>query len=130
MQIERLDHLVLTCADIVATSAFYERVLGMKPSVTSNGRHSVSFGNQKINLHPTVTEINPRAARPMPGSADLCFITESTAAEVAAHLERQGVPIEIGPVERPGALGAMDSVYFRDPDGNLVEVSKYKVRGS
>jgi catechol 2,3-dioxygenase-like lactoylglutathione lyase family enzyme len=130
MQIERLDHLVLTCADIVATSAFYERVLGMKPSVTANGRHSVSFGNQKINLHPTVTEIKPRAARPTPGSADLCFITESAAAEVAAHLERQGVSIEIGPVERPGALGAMDSVYFRDPDGNLVEVSKYKVRSS
>jgi len=125
MKIERLDHLVLTVRDIEATVAFYADVLGMNPVTFGNGRRALSFGQQKLNLHPADAPLKPHAAHPTPGSADLCFITSTPIAEVIALLERRGVAIEEGPVARTGALGSITSVYFRDPDANLIEVSTY-----
>jgi catechol 2,3-dioxygenase-like lactoylglutathione lyase family enzyme len=123
MRIEVLDHLVLTVADIDRTRDFYERVLGMEPVVFGEGRHALAFGAQKINLHEAGREFEPKAAAPTPGSADLCFLTDSSVAEVVEHLEANSVEILEGPVRRTGATGPILSVYFRDPDGNLLEVS-------
>jgi len=123
MRIEVLDHLVLTVADIGRTRDFYERVLGMEPVVFSEGRHTLAFGTQKINLHEAGREFEPKASVPTPGSADLCFLTNSSVAEVVEHLEANSVEIIEGPVRRTGATGPITSVYFRDPDGNLLEVS-------
>ncbi len=125
MEISHLDHLVLTVADIDATIAFYGRVLGMRAVTFGNGRKALAFGNQKINLHQVGREFEPKALRPAAGSGDLCFITRTPMAQVIAHLERCGVPVLEGPVPRTGAAGPILSVYFRDPDGNLVEVSNY-----
>jgi catechol 2,3-dioxygenase-like lactoylglutathione lyase family enzyme len=123
MRIEVLDHLVLTVADIGRTRDFYERVLGMEPVVFSEGRHALAFGAQKINLHEAGREFEPKAAAPTPGSADLCFLTDSSVAEVDEHLEANSVAIIEGPVRLTGATGPITSLYFRDPDGNLLEVS-------
>ena len=123
MRIEVLDHLVLTVADIDRTRDFYERVLGTEPVVFGEGRHALAFGTQKINLHEAGREFEPKAATPTPGSADLCFLTNSPVAEVVQHLEANSVEIIEGPVRRTGATGPLTSVYFRDPDGNLLEVS-------
>ncbi len=128
MRIEVLDHLVLTVADIDRTRDFYERVLGMEPVVFGEGRHALAFGTQKINLHEAGREFEPKAAAPTPGSADLCFLTNSSVAEVVEHLEANSVEIIEGPVRRTGATGPIKSVYFRDPDGNLLEVSS-RLRG-
>jgi catechol 2,3-dioxygenase-like lactoylglutathione lyase family enzyme len=125
IEIDRVDHLVLTVADLDATLAFYTRVLGMRPVTFGGGRKALEFGRQKINLHQAGAELEPNAARPTPGSADLCFVTRSSLSEVAAYLTAQGVPIEEGPVDRTGALGPMRSVYVRDPDANLVEICVY-----
>ena len=126
MYIERIDHLVLTVRDIDTTIAFYHGVLGMRPVVCGEGRHALVFGQQKINLHPLEGPYAPRAAHPTPGSADLCFASSTPIKEIVSQLERLDIAIEAGPLERVGALGTMDSVYFRDPDGNLIEVSKYR----
>jgi len=123
MQIEGLDHLVLTVADLGRTRDFYERVLGMEPVVFGEGRHALSFGAQKINLHEAGREFEPKATVPTPGSTDLCFLTNAPVAEVVEHLGANGVEILEGPVRRTGAIGPITSVYFRDPDGNLIEVS-------
>ena len=123
MRIEVLDHLVLTVADFDRTRDFYERVLGMEPVVFSEGRHALAFGAQKINLHEAGREFEPKASAPTPGSADLCFLTNASVAEVVEHLEANSVEIIEGPVRRMGATGPIMSVYFRDPDGNLLEVS-------
>jgi catechol 2,3-dioxygenase-like lactoylglutathione lyase family enzyme len=123
MQIEGLDHLVLTVADVGRTRDFYERVLGMEPVVFGEGRHALAFGAQKINLHEAGREFEPKAAVPTPGSADLCFLTHAPVAEVVEHLAATGVEILEGPVRRTGAAGPITSVYLRDPDGNLIEVS-------
>lgn len=123
MRIIRLDHLVLTVTSIAVSVAFYER-LGFE-HVTFNGRHALRFGSSKINLHLAGHSLQPTAAHPTPGSGDLCLIVEADAAAVQADLQRAGVRIEEGPVERSGALGAMTSVYVRDPDGNLLEFSTY-----
>ena len=125
MKIDRLDHLVLTVRDVEATCAFYERVLGMTPVTFSGGRRGIAFGSQKINLHRAGHEFDPKAARPTPGSADFCLISGIPLDAVIAHLAACGVPLLLGPVAKTGAMGAMQSVYFRDPDGNLVEVSVY-----
>ncbi len=125
MRIERLDHLVLTVVDIDATCAFYERVLGMQPVTFGEGRRALSFGAQKINLHLAGHEFEPKAQAPTPGSADLCFITPTLIYEVVETLRANGVEIVQGPVRRQGAVGLIESVYFRDPDGNLIEVSNY-----
>jgi catechol 2,3-dioxygenase-like lactoylglutathione lyase family enzyme len=122
--IDRLDHLVLTVADISATVAFYERALGFS-SVERDGKWALAFGRQKINLHQIDHTFEPKALRPTPGSGDLCFIAAGSLEDVQARLREANVTIEQGPVERHGALGPMVSVYFRDPDGNLIEVSEY-----
>lgn len=125
MQVERLDHLVLTVRDVEASIAFYAAVLGMQPLSFGAGRRALAFGQQKINLHPADAPLAPHAAQPTRGSADLCFVTTAATAELLAHLQAQGVAVEQGPVPRSGALGPITSVYFRDPDGNLIEVSRY-----
>jgi catechol 2,3-dioxygenase-like lactoylglutathione lyase family enzyme len=121
-----LDHLVLTCRDVEATVAWYERVLGMEPIVFGEGRRALRFGHHKLNLHQAGEELSPHAAAPTPGSADLCFVVEGRIEAVALHLEELGVPIELGPVDRTGARGEMCSVYVRDPDENLVELAVYR----
>lgn len=122
-----LDHLVLTVADITATCRFYEDVLGMTatPFTPADGstRWALAFGRQKINLHQARAEFDPKAARPIPGSADLCFLSETPLAAWQNHLATKGIPIEEGPVPRTGATGPILSIYIRDPDGNLVEIS-------
>jgi len=126
MKIDRIDHIVLTVKDIEATCEFYARVLGMKAVTFGEGRRALEFGRQKINLHPAGREYSPRAQLPVAGSADLCLICGVPFSEALAHFEKCGVRILEGPVERTGALGRMLSVYFRDPDLNLIEVSEYR----
>jgi catechol 2,3-dioxygenase-like lactoylglutathione lyase family enzyme len=124
MHVKGLDHLVLTVADIDATCAFYEKVLGMSRETFAGGRTALRFGNQKINLHPAGNEYEPKAGKPVPGSADFCLIVEDvTAAE--AWLREKDVEIILGPVPKTGALGPIMSIYFRDLDGNLVELAQY-----
>jgi catechol 2,3-dioxygenase-like lactoylglutathione lyase family enzyme len=125
LHIDRLDHLVLTVADIATTCDFYQRVLGMEVIDFGAGRKALRFGMQKINLHAHGKEFEPKADRPTPGSADLCLITYATMEEILAHMDAQGVAVEEGPVQRTGATGAILSVYFRDPDANLIEVARY-----
>src|SRR5690242_3767623 len=124
-RLERLVHLVLTVASIDKTVRFYTGVLGMTEVVFGNGRRALSFGQQKLNLHQAGHEFEPKAARPTPGSVDLCLITTSTLADVATQLAACGVAILEGPVDKTGATGPIRSIYFRDPDGNLIEVSTY-----
>jgi len=126
MNINRLDHLVLTVKDIEDTCTFYSKVLGMKEITFGGGRKALAFGNQKINLHEYANEFEPKTLRPTPGSADLCFVTAVPLPEVIEHVRSCGVEIIEGPVERMGALGPITSIYFRDPDGNLIEVSTYE----
>ncbi len=125
MKIDALDHLVLTVADIDATCAFYERVLGMRTIAFGEGRKALAFGVQKLNLHQRGHEFEPKAETPTPGAIDVCFITQVPVAEVIAHLQRCHVAVLEGPVQRTGAQGPILSVYFRDPDRNLIEVSNY-----
>ncbi len=122
--IEQIDHVVLTVANIDATIDFYTEVLGMD-AVAFSGRKALLFGEQKINLHQRGHEFSPKAAHPTPGSADLCFITLTPLDEVMEYLAALRVHIEEGPVERAGAAGKLRSVYIRDPDHNLVEISNY-----
>jgi len=125
MKIDHIDHFVLTVADLDRTCDFYSRVLGMGVIVDSKSRRALTFGNQKINLHRTGLKFTLKANVATPGAGDFCLITETPLDELIRHLEACGVAIEEGPVERPGAQGPMRSVYFRDPDLNLVEVSNY-----
>ena len=125
MNIERLDHLVLTVADIERSCAFYTRVLGMEVVHFGEGRTALKFGRQKINLHAADAIPGLVADKPTPGSGDLCFITATPLAEVEAHLARCQVPVVAGPGPRAGAIGTIQSVYIRDPDQNLVEISNY-----
>lgn len=118
---------MLTVRDIAATLAFYRDVLGMEPvTFTPAGgtpRHALRFGAQKINLHQAGAEFLPRAAAPGPGSADLCFLSDAPLADWQAHLATCGIAVEEGPVPRAGATGPITSLYLRDPDGNLIEIS-------
>jgi catechol 2,3-dioxygenase-like lactoylglutathione lyase family enzyme len=125
MRIEGIDHLVLTVRDLDAAVAFYTRVLGMEAVTFGAGRRALTFGAQKINLHQAGHEYEPKASVPTPGSADLCLLTDAPPAAVLGHLRACGVPVVEGPVTRTGARGSIVSVYFRDPDGNLLEVSSY-----
>jgi catechol 2,3-dioxygenase-like lactoylglutathione lyase family enzyme len=123
MHLRSLDHLVLTVADLDATTRFYEQVLGMEHRVSGEGRHALHFGAQKINLHRQDHTFEPKAALPTPGSADLCFLTDLSVERFLAHLKQHSVePIE-GPVSRQGARSRLLSVYLRDPDANLIEVA-------
>lgn len=125
MNIDRLDHLVLTVQDIAATVQFYVTVLGMGKEEFAAGRVALTYGRQKINLHQAGKEFEPKAARPTSGSADLCFITALPLHEAMDHVRSSGVEILEGPVARTGAMGPITSFYFRDPDMNLIEVSNY-----
>ena len=125
MKITGLDHVVLTVRDMKRTIAFYQRVLGFEHVVFDGGYDALHFGNQKINLHPYRKEYEPHAAATMPGTGDLCFISNSEIGAVIKRLAEIQVAIELGPVPQTGARGAMMSVYFRDPDENLVEVASY-----
>ncbi|MBW3507083.1 MULTISPECIES: VOC family protein [unclassified Pseudomonas] len=123
MQISHLDHLVLTVRDIPRSLDFYSRVLGMQPVVFGQGRHALSFGQQKINLHQAGAEFEPKATHPLPGSADVCFIVNDRLDIVIEQLHAQGVKILEGPVMRTGARGPIRSIYLLDPDLNLIELS-------
>ena len=123
MKLERLDHLVLTVADLDRTLTFYQAVLGMDPVRFDGGRHALRFGPHRINLHQLGREFEPKASSAMPQSADLCVITAAPIADVLIHLARCEVPVELGPVPRVGAAGDLLSVYIRDPDGNLIEIA-------
>lgn len=123
MRVLRIDHIVLTVADLERTIAFYERVLGMTAVSFGEGRRALAFGDQKLNLHQAGREFEPKALRPTPGAIDVCFTTDVPLDEVAAHLRAESVVIEHGPVDKIGARRALRSLYFRDPDGNLIEVS-------
>jgi len=125
VRLKRLDHFVLTVASVEATCAFYETALGMTPVTFAGGRRALAFGDQKINLHQAGAEFEPHARQPVPGSADFCLIADGPIESIVAELQAAGVTVEEGPVDRTGALEPIRSVYFRDPDGNLVEVSVY-----
>jgi catechol 2,3-dioxygenase-like lactoylglutathione lyase family enzyme len=123
MKISRLDHLVLTVRNIETSVKFYESVLGMEQEIFGVDRVALKFGAQKINLHEAGKEFEPKAQQPLTGSADLCFITQTALHKAMAHVAVLGVEIIDGPVERTGANGPIISFYFRDPDGNLIEVA-------
>ena len=127
IKIDRIDHVVLTVFDVERTIDFYSRVLGMEPVTFAGGRRGLAFGRQKLNLHQAGREFEPKALKPAPGAMDFCLVTETPLAEVIETLKAQGVAIIQGPVDKTGATGPIKSVYFRDPDGNLVEVSNYVV---
>lgn len=126
MQVDRIDHLVLTVRDIDASVNFYQSVMGMNKIIFGQGRVALSFGNQKINLHQLGSEFEPKASNIMSGSADLCFIINTSIDSAIEHLNNCGVTVIEGPVSRTGATGKIQSVYFRDLDGNLIEVSNYQ----
>jgi catechol 2,3-dioxygenase-like lactoylglutathione lyase family enzyme len=140
LTVQRIDHLVLTCRNVKATIRFYTEVLGMREVTFGSGRKALAFGRQKLNLHPVgqtagratastapaATEpVAAVAAQPTPGSVDLCLIVTEPVDVVLAHLAASGIPIDEGPVMRTGALGPIESVYIRDPDGNLIELGRY-----
>jgi catechol 2,3-dioxygenase-like lactoylglutathione lyase family enzyme len=125
MKIDRLDHLVLTVKNIPATCDFYSKALGMEVITFAGNRKALAFGAQKINLHEAGQEIDPKAHRPTPGSADLCFITREPLSRIIEHFNRLRIEIIEGPVKRTGAQGPIESLYLRDPDGNLIEISNF-----
>jgi len=124
MKIDRIDHLVLTVNDIEATCAFYTSVLGMEVETFAESRKALKFGNQKLNLHQKGKEFEPKADHPTPGAIDICFITTDTIEQLKAELENKNIQTQ-GIFERTGATGKIRSIYFRDPDQNLIEVSNY-----
>lgn len=127
MRISSLDHLVLTVTDLEATVAFYTNLLGMSAEsfhpADGTVRTALKFGQQKINLHVRGAEFEPKAKQPTPGSADLCFLTQNPLEDWQSHLSNHNITIEQGPVERTGATGPILSLYVRDPDDNLIEIS-------
>jgi catechol 2,3-dioxygenase-like lactoylglutathione lyase family enzyme len=123
MRIRSLDHVVLTVADPEATVAFYER-LGMRREVFAEGRLALRFGDQKLNLHTAGSEFDPHAARPVPGSEDFCLLIDGPLGDAERELRDAGIEVELGPIERTGATRRLRSLYVRDPDGNLVELSE------
>lgn len=125
LQINRLDHLVLTVKDIEKTVAFYTQILGMQKEVFKENRIALKYGNQKINLHELGKEFEPKAHNVKEGSADLCFIIDTSVEEAKSYLEKKDVKIIEGIVDRTGANGTIKSIYLRDPDLNLIELSNY-----
>lgn len=123
--IKNLDHLVLTTTNLEACLDFYQRVLKMKQVTFGDHRYALQFGTQKINIHQYGKEFEPKAHLPVPGALDLCFITEEPLDNVKAHIEMEGIKILEGPIQRTGAQGAILSIYIRDPDLNLIEISQY-----
>jgi catechol 2,3-dioxygenase-like lactoylglutathione lyase family enzyme len=127
IEIDRIDHFVLRVTDVDRTCEFYEKLLGMRRITFGDTieRSALRFGDHKLNLHPATSDWHPRARDPAPGGEDFCLIARTPIAELTPRLDALGTEIEMGPGTRTGALGAMESVYFRDPDGNLVEISNY-----
>jgi catechol 2,3-dioxygenase-like lactoylglutathione lyase family enzyme len=125
MKISHLDHLVLTVADIKISCQFYQSALNFEVITFGENRKALQFGHQKINLHQAGKEFEPKALRPTAGSADLCFIAETSLKDVIAHLHTLNIEIVEGPIERTGATGKILSIYLRDPDQNLIEISNY-----
>jgi catechol-2,3-dioxygenase len=123
MKITHLDHLVLTVEDIEKSCDFYQKCLGMVIKTFKGNRKALHFGNQKINLHQSGAEFKPNARMAMPGSEDLCFITDTDLKSVITHLKQLNITIEEGPVKRTGASDSILSIYIRDPDGNLIELA-------
>jgi catechol 2,3-dioxygenase-like lactoylglutathione lyase family enzyme len=126
VNVKSLDHLVLTVRDLAATIDFYTRALGMQEVTFGAGRKALAFGSQKINLHLSGHEFEPKAEKPTPGSADLCFLTDTPVEDFAARLRSLGFEVIEGPVARTGATGPLLSIYLRDPDSNLIEISNLK----
>ena len=129
MEFDRIDHVVFTVRDIAATCDFYARALGLRVLSFDDGRRALQVGQCKINLHQQGHEFEPKALRPGPGTQDICLVTTTPLHEVIGHLRNAGIAIIAGPVRRTGARGTMESVYVRDPDGNLVEVARYPEGG-
>ncbi len=125
MKISHLDHLVLTVANIEITCQFYRSILNFEVITFGENRKALKFGNQKINLHQVGKEFEPKAFQPTSGSADLCFIAETPLEKVIEHLQQLNIEIIEGPIERTGAMGKILSIYIRDPDQNLIEISNY-----
>jgi catechol 2,3-dioxygenase-like lactoylglutathione lyase family enzyme len=125
MNVDGIDHFVLTVRDVEATCDFYSRVLGMEVEEFEYGRRALKFGRQKINLHQSGAEFEPKAGEPTPGSGDFCLTTGVPLERVVEHVRSCGVELVEGPVTRTGATGRLESAYFRDPDGNLVEVANH-----
>ena len=130
LKIQSIDHIVMQAADVAATVAFYTEIMGMEhsefqPPTGGPVRQSLHFGNQKINLHNASSPYIPHAKNPVAGSVDLCFITGQPLGDWQQHLANHGVEIEDGPVRKTGANGPLLSVYIRDPDDNLIEISNY-----
>ncbi|RUM35299.1 MAG: VOC family protein [Desulfobulbus sp.] len=123
MHIDSLDHLVMTVNDIDITCDFYSRVMGINVIHFGDKRTALTFGRQKINLHESDSEFAPKASCPKPGSLDLCLLTKRSIKTIISHLRQLDIPIIEGPVQRTGATGPIQSVYFRDPDGNLLEIA-------
>ncbi|MCL4497190.1 MAG: VOC family protein [Deltaproteobacteria bacterium] len=123
MRINNIDHIVFTVNNIDAACRFYSRVLGMRIIEFGEGRKALSFGETKINLHEKGKELEPKALNPVPGSIDICFITDIPMKDMLAHIDSCGIKVIEGPVKRSGSLGPIESIYLRDPDGNLIEVS-------
>lgn len=126
MKISHLDHLVLTVADIATRCQFYQSALNFEVITFAENRKALLFGSQKINLHEAGKEFEPKALRPTVGSADLCFVAETPLDEVIAHLQNRNINIIEGPIQRTGATGKILSIYLRDPDQNLIEISNYR----
>lgn len=124
MQIRAIDHLVLTTGDVERCIEFYTRVLGMQKLEYGSGRLALSFGEQKINIHPLNASITPLPAQPTPGAIDLCLLSGVPLHEVLEHFRKHGVEVIEGPVARNGARFPLLSVYIRDPDGNLIEIAE------
>jgi catechol 2,3-dioxygenase-like lactoylglutathione lyase family enzyme len=124
MHLQRIDHVVFTVQDIDATCDFYSR-LGMEVVTFGAGRKALQFGQSRINLHQYGREFEPKAKNPVPGTQDICLVTDTSIPEVIQQLHSLGLEIIEGPAPRTGAIGAMESVYIRDPDGNLVEIAHY-----
>jgi catechol 2,3-dioxygenase-like lactoylglutathione lyase family enzyme len=126
MKIDRIDHFVLTVADLAATQRWYCDGLGMELVAFGDGRHALAFGRQKINLHIRGRELEPKATTPMPGSGDFCLISDQPLEDWMAHFSRLGIELLLPPSPRTGATGPIRSIYLRDPDGNLIEIANYQ----
>jgi len=126
VHIQGIDHFVLTVKSIDKSCRFYDRVLGMRVVEFGGGRKALAFSTQKINLHEAGREFEPKAQTPTPGSGDFCLIADGRMEDIVSRLRRENVVIEQGPIARTGAMGRITSVYFRDPDRNLVEVAIYE----
>lgn len=125
VELDRLDHFALTVRDVEQTCAFYEKVLGMAREAFGEGRVALRFGRHRINLNPNPNDLLRKAAVPIPGSAEFCVVAVSPLSDIVAHLRACGVDLEHGPAETDGVEGLVRSIWFRDPDGNLVEVASY-----